>query len=318
MLDTAEATTKFCTSCGASTHGGICPRCSGDASEAAPPATGGHSGPGLVRRSWVAALLVIGLLAGAVGYVHLSSTVDQLSDGLAAARAELDQQERDIDARMTELGSDLGAVSAAQERGASELDAIAAQVSGLPDAAAIARRTQPSVVVVQTESGLGSGFVVEVEAGTSLAVTNFHVIADVWNAGSRDVEVLRGDGTFPGHIRDAWPADDLALVEVDVAMPTLQIRPNRPDVGEPVLAVGAPLGLAGSITSGVVSAFRTEGGVDYMQFDAPISPGNSGGPIVDAEGSVVGVAVLKFVGNGAEGLGFAIPTDVLCRRIDVC
>ena len=93
---------------------------------------------------------------------------------------------------------------------------------------------------------------------------------------------------------------------------------DRPAVGDPVLAVGAPLGLAGSVTSGLVSAFRTEDGVEYMQFDAPISPGNSGGPIVDADGQVVGVAVGKYVGGGAEGLGFAIPTDVLCRRIDTC
>ena len=64
--------------------------------------------------------------------------------------------------------------------------------------------------------------------------------------------------------------------------------------------------------------FRTEDGVDYLQFSAPISPGNSGGPVVDTKGRVVGVSVAKAVSEGAEGLSFAIPVNQVCVHLEVC
>jgi putative serine protease PepD len=72
------------------------------------------------------------------------------------------------------------------------------------------------------------------------------------------------------------------------------------------------------VSSGIVSAVRTEDGVRYIQFTAPISPGNSGGPVLDAHGKVIGISVAKAIGDGAEGLSFAIPAAVLCSSFDVC
>jgi putative serine protease PepD len=83
------------------------------------------------------------------------------------------------------------------------------------------------------------------------------------------------------------------------------------------MAVGAPLGLDGSVSIGVVSGFRSIEGSDYIQFSAAISPGNSGGPVVDAQGRVVAVATAKFVAPGAEALSLAIPVQTVCR-IAVC
>ncbi len=97
-------------------------------------------------------------------------------------------------------------------------------------------------------------------------------------------------------------------------------RPSRttsctaPKVGDPVLAIGSPLGLAGSASSGIVSDVRP----GPLQFSAPVSPGNSGGPVVDRRGHVLGVATAKLVGNGAEGLSFAVPVDAVCAALEVC
>ncbi len=84
------------------------------------------------------------------------------------------------------------------------------------------------------------------------------------------------------------------------------------------MAVGAPLGLTQSVSVGVIAAYRSIGGADYMQFTAPISPGNSGGPLTDEHGSVVGITTAKIVFRGSEGLGFAVPVQTACLALVVC
>jgi putative serine protease PepD len=84
------------------------------------------------------------------------------------------------------------------------------------------------------------------------------------------------------------------------------------------MVVGSPLGLGGSVSVGVVSGFRSLEGSDYVQFSAPISPGNSGGPVVDARGRVVAVASAKFEGPGVEALSLAIPIQMVCAMAVEC
>ena len=93
---------------------------------------------------------------------------------------------------------------------------------------------------------------------------------------------------------------------------------SRPAIGTTVMAVGSPLGLSGTISVGLVSGYRSLEGSDYLQFSAPISPGNSGGPVVDREGHVVAVASAKFVGGGAEALSLGIPVQVVCQNLVAC
>ncbi len=191
--------------------------------------------------------------------------------------------------------------------------------------AAIAAQALPSVVTVQTRSasgaGTGSGFVIDSDGHV---LTNNHVVAD-----QTSIVVVTHDGreldaTVVG--RDA--AYDLAVLQV----PARDVDPlpwgqsSAVVVGDPVVAVGAPLGFGSTVTSGIVSAVNrpvaTSGGddetsyINAIQTDAAINPGNSGGPLLDAAGQVVGInsAIARGPGtlglaSGSIGVGFAIPSD---------
>jgi putative serine protease PepD len=93
---------------------------------------------------------------------------------------------------------------------------------------------------------------------------------------------------------------------------------ETPRPGEFVLSIGSPFGLGGSVTTGTVSALRPLDGVNYIQFSAPVSPGNSGGPLVNPQGEVIGITELKAVEFGAEGIAIAIPVNQVCTQLKVC
>jgi S1-C subfamily serine protease len=111
------------------------------------------------------------------------------------------------------------------------------------------------------------------------------------------------------------PNEDLAIVHIAERFPALQVAVARPQLGEMVMAVGSPLGLGGSVSLGVVSGFRSLEGADYIQFSAAISPGNSGGPVLDGRGLVVAVSAAKFRGTGVEALSLAIPVQSVCTMV---
>ncbi len=207
---------------------------------------------------------------------------------------------------------------------------IGAGATGVPTrapgtVAAIAQRLLPSVVQIKVEGdttqGTGSGFVLS-EDGYIL--TNNHVVAGAADGG--DIEVsFADDRESPARIVGRSPSYDLAVLRVDGVddlRPVVLGSSDAVTVGDPVVAIGSPLGLAGTVTSGIVSAENrpvSAGGsgetafINALQTDAAINPGNSGGPLVDAAGRVVGVNSAIAVGPGGApgniGLGFAIPID---------
>jgi putative serine protease PepD len=132
------------------------------------------------------------------------------------------------------------------------------------------------------------------------------------------VQVMQDDATYPGTINQVDINDDLALVTTPETFPALTRATQAPQVGDSVLVVGAPLGLDQTVANGIISATRNDNGHDYLQFSAPVSPGDSGGPVVNQSGEVVGITVAKVVANNAEGLSFAIPVGVLCTGLSVC
>jgi S1-C subfamily serine protease len=187
-----------------------------------------------------------------------------------------------------------------------------------PAASKVAKQAQPSVFTVLAGDWLGSGFVVSSGAGSSKLLTNYHVVEEVYANGGRQVKLRRGDTTYDGNIVDVSQADDLAVIEVNQVLPALELAPSRAAIGDPLLVLGSPNGLAGTLTSGIVSSYRTLEHVSYLQLSAPISPGNSGGPVLNETGQVLGVTVMKDVRDGSEGIGYAIPTDRVCESLDVC
>jgi putative serine protease PepD len=179
-------------------------------------------------------------------------------------------------------------------------------------AAAIAERVLPSVVTLAVGGGNGSG---EVIRDGGYILTNDHVIAPAGSPGA--VTVLFSDGTSaPATIVGRAPRVDLAVVRAAATGPLPLIALGKSSelrVGEPVVALGAPLGLSGTVTAGIVSALGRDIPVadtvlpGAVQTDASINPGNSGGPLVDARGRVVGINT-AMIGR-AQGLCFAIGVD---------
>lgn len=175
----------------------------------------------------------------------------------------------------------------------------------------IYERVLPSVVTIMTESGHGSGFFVT----ENTVVTNFHVVS-----GENVVRILLQDKReILGRVKNFDPNLDLALIEVlaEQGPRALPLSAAPPSVGEHVLAIGAPLlvELEGTLTDGLVSALRnTENGV-LIQTNAALNPGNSGGPLLNMRGEVVGINTLKLVKEGVEGLGFAVSAEEVKRLL---
>jgi len=196
------------------------------------------------------------------------------------------------------------------------------------NAKAISALVTPSVVSISVKSsagnGSGSGSIYKSTATTSYIITNNHVIESAVSTGSIKVEFTNGDqvdATIVG--RD--PMYDLAVLAIKTGnLPTIAVGDSsKVSVGDPVLAIGSPLGLASTVTGGIVSALNrpvttgdvgSESYVNAIQTDAAINPGNSGGALVDVQGRIIGVnsaiATLSSGGTGGSiGLGFAIPIN---------
>jgi putative serine protease PepD len=186
------------------------------------------------------------------------------------------------------------------------------------DAQEVSKGVLPSVFRVSTPQALGTAFALgkAPDGGGTDLITNFHVVQEEWDAGGRDVSLERQDLKFTAKIVKVDRTKDLALLHSDEVFPRLTAGATVPNVGTSVLAVGAPLGLEDSVTSGVISALRNTPDGERLQFDAPINPGNSGGPVVNAQKEVVGVATAKAA--DAEGIGLAIPVRVVCQTFGIC
>ena len=203
------------------------------------------------------------------------------------------------------------------------------------DAKSVAAAVTPSVVSIavttRTGGGTGSGSIYKTSSAESFIITNNHVIEEAVTSGTIEVELLNGD-VLPATIVGRDIAYDLAVLRVKTGnLPVIKVGDSaKISVGDPVIAIGSPLGLASTVTSGIISAFNrpvitgstgSESYVNAIQTDAAINPGNSGGALVDAAGKLIGVnsaiATLSSGGtSGSIGLGFSIPINEAKRVID--
>jgi serine protease Do len=184
-------------------------------------------------------------------------------------------------------------------------------------------RCGAAVVQVSTSIGMGSGFVIHPDG---YVVTNHHVIAGehdltvtMFEAGERELRRVPFDRV---RIVATNPHADLALLKIEDAdrreLPTVPLGDSSGlRQGQPVFAIGSPLGLERTVSQGIVSLKnRPLEGHIYIQSTAQINPGNSGGPLFNLKGEVVGVNNMKISAQGVEGLGFAVPAQVLKEFLD--
>ncbi len=170
--------------------------------------------------------------------------------------------------------------------------------------AEIYARTVDGVYTVIANDGVGSAFAI----GPRHLVTNRHVVEkdDIVQLRS-----FRGNTVAARVVTIGAGIRDIALLETQNSLvgPILPLLPDVPMTGSQVLLIGSPIGLGGTLTTGVVSGFRTYKGVQFIQVDAAINPGNSGSPILNTRGQVIGMATLRFPGSDEyrfEGLGFGL------------
>ena len=278
----------------------------GDPDRPGRPGPWGMAGPGGASRRLAAAVVAIALASALIGGVI---------GGYVATRSA---------GGGTNPGYSLGpAPRAVPQRSAASVAGIAARVL-------------PSVVMIRVDGaqGTGSGFVIR----GGYIVTDNHVVTLDGTARSTRLQVVLGNGrTLPARLVGRDTYSDIAVIKPvgGVSLPALPLGNSAGlAVGDPVIAFGSPLGLAGTVTSGIVSALErpVQPGagngpaapqvfLDAIQTDAPINPGNSGGPLVNQQGQVIGVnAAFDTLGGsmitgqgGSIGLGFAIPVNEAAR-----
>jgi S1-C subfamily serine protease len=240
------------------------------------------------------AVLLVGAVGGAAGYL-LTRTADETP--LLAPGTQLNETDEGI-------AREPGSVSA------------------------IAERVTPTVVSVEVRLGeagaTGSGVVIDGENG--YIVTNNHVISGADGVEGAEIRAVFSDGSgSAARIVGRDPASDIAVLKVEKpGLLTAALGSSGSVVvGDPVVAIGSPLGLASTVTSGIVSALDrpvrlsgegsdTNAVISAVQTDAPINPGNSGGALVNGSGEVIGInTAIASLGGGSVGLGFAIPIDTV-------
>tara|TARA_B100001063_G_scaffold245135_1_gene279895 strand:- start:970 stop:2391 length:1422 start_codon:yes stop_codon:yes gene_type:complete len=158
-------------------------------------------------------------------------------------------------------------------------------------------------------SALGSGFIIDKKG---IVVTNNHVISD-----AEDIIVrVNGDKEFNAKVIGADPLSDIAVLQLETDENFVPVKFGNSDkarIGDWVIAIGNPFGLGGTVTSGIISARNRSIGLsryeDYIQTDASINSGNSGGPLFDMNGDVIGINTAILGRNGSIGIGFSIPSN---------
>lgn len=222
------------------------------------------------------------------------ATLDARLAGEANAITSLRAQDTTLASRLSKLGA-----------------TVSTQGAGLE---ALAQRVLKSVYTVGSGQEQGTAWVAWKEGGASYLITANHVVADAVATGDRSVTLQQKGVRVQGTVVSTDRTNDLALVETTRSVgPALWQTPRLGTsalVGDPLLLVGSPYGLEGTVTQGVVSRIT----YNEIQTDAAANPGNSGGPAVDRDGNVVGV----LLEGGGENLNFAVPIQRACVSLRSC
>lgn len=263
----------------------------------------------------IAVALLLGTVAGGfLGYLMVSKQIDDLQNQVST----LQQQVSDLSSLHNSTFQDITYIlgdNTSLSQLYAQVKASVVVIRGLMVQYDLFRRAYYTQVQ-------GSGFVYN-STGEAVVITNYHVVQDAIN---QTVTFIDGDA-YSATVRGSDPYADLAVLSVDA--PQNELKPvaiassSALKVGDPVIALGTPYGLAGSMTVGIVSALgrtiteQMSGGypiAGVIQTSAPINPGNSGGPLLNYQGQVVGITTA--IVSDSQGLGFAIPSNTILREID--
>jgi len=277
------------------------------------------------RRKLIAGVILILVLGS--GFVYLSG-VGQMTGASGSTITSLQSSIASLQSTNSALASQLASLGT--PTGNASISGINPEQIYAADNRSIVTIQGSAIMTTNTyfgpqssvETVLGSGFVISY-SGSFYIVTNYHVVN-----GFTNMTVTFSDGNaYPLKVVGTDPYSDLAVVSVSNAPASeyapLQIVPSSGVVvGEPVVVIGNPYGLANSMTFGIVSQLgrtiqeATTGNFSIsgvIQFSAPINPGNSGGPLLDSSGNIIGITTA--VVNGSQGLGFAIPSSTILREL---
>jgi putative serine protease PepD len=202
------------------------------------------------------------------------------------------------------------------------VQSLESRTAGSLNSTAVAKKVLPSVFSVRAGDATGTAFAFGRDTtGGTLLITNFHVVSDAVAKGATTATIERSSQNYPVTILRMDKTRDLVVLRSTTKFTALPESKTDVEPGDPIIVVGAPLGLDNTVTTGVVSAIRNDVqglATRVIQFDAAINPGNSGGPVINANGQVVGIAQAKIVAENADGLGLAIPIDEVCQGLIAC
>lgn len=248
-----------------------------------------------VSISLVSLLLVI-LIAQAFAmyllYLKLNQSVESIED-------QITLNNQDLQGKINSLTDELISISSTQTDLKEELSEVKATTSS--DFSGIIEDEIAGVVTVKTDISQGSGFII---TDDGYVVTNYHVVEGATAAGIITYDLQQHQVALIG----ADSNMDIALLKIEGNFQELELGDSDDvKIGEKVIAIGNPLGLSFTATEGIISA-RDREGINslpyYFQTDVSLNPGNSGGPLLNSEGEVIGINNFKV--SGAEGLGFAL------------
>jgi S1-C subfamily serine protease len=275
----------------------------------------------LEKRRFSAILIVtiigVSLVAGGLGYLvsnlTMSGSISDLQNQVSALQGEV------LNLQSTPIVSDQNSTYFVGENAS-----LAPLYAEVKDSVVVIRGLTVQYDVfgrAYYSQAQGSGFVYNF-TGQMVIITNYHVVQDALNV---TVTFINGNG-YEATVLGSDPYADLAVLSANASQSEYKsleiVSSSQLDVGDPVVAVGGPYGLAGSMTTGIVSALGrtiTDETSNYpianvIQTSTPINPGNSGGPLLNYEGQVVGITTAII--SNSQGLGFAIPSSVILREIN--
>lgn len=235
-------------------------------------------------------------------YTTLNKELQELNIDTQSKISELTQNVMQTKTDLSSLNTQLGSIN-------EEFSSLKASVGD--DFSAIIDDAIKSVVTIRTDVGQGTGFVI---ANEGYVVTNAHVLE-----GARSVYAINyKQETLSAEFIGADETFDLALLKLSDNLRALDLaNSNKVQVGTKVIAIGNPLGLQFSVSQGIISGVHREGptGLEaYLQTDAALNPGNSGGPLINTDGDVVGINNFK-IGSG-ESLGFALESNAIKEGVN--